>query len=145
MSDRTPIHELPYSAGLMSQSCGFVESRKLDQMRSEGMDEQAFHKECQAGMASTADIATPRLSEPMVTCDPSIPMDGKQLEFAVFCVENVAKDLEMDSIEVYDLLTRNSDILYGYILPSYDALHTQGKEYICEDIEGIMRERGLLS
>ena len=72
-------------------------------------------------------------------------MDEKQIEFAIFCVESIAKDLDMDPIDIYDLLTRKSDILYNYILPSYDALHTQGKEYICEELEGIMRERGLLS
>lgn len=46
MSERIPIHELPYSAGLMSQSCWFVEFKKLVQMRSDGMDEQAIRKEC---------------------------------------------------------------------------------------------------
>lgn len=46
MSERIPIHELPYSAGLMSQSCWFVEFKKMVQMRSDGLDEQAIRKEC---------------------------------------------------------------------------------------------------
>ncbi len=45
-------------------------------------------------------------------------MDEKQIEFAIFCVESIAKDLDMDPIDIYDLLTRKSDILYNYILPS---------------------------
>lgn len=42
---------------------------------------------------------------------------------------------------VYDSLTKESDILYSYIVPCYDVLHTQGKEYIVNDILDLMRER----
>lgn len=70
--------------------------------------------------------------------------DEKQIEFAVFCVENLATDLNMDPTDVYDLLTVESDVLSSYIVPCYDALHSQDKQYIIEDIKQVMREKGVL-
>jgi hypothetical protein len=67
----------------------------------------------------------------------------KQLEFAVFCIENVAEKLGKPGNEVYALLTEKSDILDSYIIPHYDVLHTQGKGYIVNDILGYMMEEGL--
>jgi hypothetical protein len=67
----------------------------------------------------------------------------KQLEFTVFCIENVAERLGKPGNEVYEMLTEKSDILDTYIIPCYDALHTQGKTYIVNDILDYMREKGL--
>lgn len=38
---------------------------------------------------------------------------------------------------------RKSDILNGYIVPEYEVLHTQSREYIVEDILDVMKERGV--
>jgi hypothetical protein len=67
-------------------------------------------------------------------------MNSNELEFAVFCIENVAEHLGMKGNQVYKLFTENSDILDGYIIPCYSSLHTQGKEYIVNDIVEYMRE-----
>lgn len=67
----------------------------------------------------------------------------KELEFAIFCVENIAIYLNVAAEKVYDALTVKSDILYSYIVPCYDVLHTQGKEYIVEDILELMKKRGI--
>ena len=67
----------------------------------------------------------------------------KELEFAVFCVENVAARLGVDAEKLYQAWTRQSDILYGYIVPEYEILHTQGKDYIVNDIIELMKERGV--
>ena len=64
--------------------------------------------------------------------------------FAVFCIEALADELNLTGDRVYKMLTDESDILDGYIVPSYDVLHTQGKEYIVEDLLGVMRRRGVL-
>ena len=40
-------------------------------------------------------------------------------------------------------LTGKSDILHSYIVPEYDILHTQSKDYIVDDILQVMRERGM--
>ena len=67
----------------------------------------------------------------------------KELEFAIFCVENIAIHLNVAAEKIYDALTVKSDILYSYIVPCYDTLHTQGKEYIVEDIVELMKKRGI--
>lgn len=66
-----------------------------------------------------------------------------ELEFAVFCIENVAIRLGVVAEKVYSALADKSDILYAYIVPEYETLHTQGKEYIVDDILEVMRERGV--
>lgn len=67
-----------------------------------------------------------------------------ELEFAIFCIENIAVVLKKTAKEVYDLLTVKSNILYDYIVPEYEMLHTQGKEYIVNDIVDFMRESGVI-
>lgn len=67
-----------------------------------------------------------------------------ELEFMIFCVENVAIKLDIDAKEVYDKLTSKSNILYEYILPLYDILHTQSKSYIVDDIINTMKQRGVV-
>ena len=49
----------------------------------------------------------------------------------------------MDAERVYQDFTEQSDILNGYIVPEYEVLHTQGREYIVADILDVMRERGV--
>jgi hypothetical protein len=67
----------------------------------------------------------------------------EELEFAVFCIESLALALHKSPPEVYQMLNRQSSILTDYIIPSYDVLHTQGREYIVNDILEVVRERGL--
>lgn len=69
---------------------------------------------------------------------------SRELEFAIFCIENIAAKLGVSAEKVYDALTEKSDILNAYIIPEYEILHTQGKEYIVDDIIEVMKERGVL-
>ena len=71
--------------------------------------------------------------------------NNKELEFAIFCIESIAIFLEKDAREVYRILTEDSDILNSYIIPEYEMLHTQSKEYIVNDIVMLMRERGVIA
>ena len=66
-----------------------------------------------------------------------------ELEFAVFCIENIAIRLGKNAEEIYQALTEKSDILHSYIIPEYEMLHTQSKEYIIDDIVSLMEERGI--
>ena len=68
---------------------------------------------------------------------------SRELEFAVFCSENVAKELGVNAERVYQAFTGESNILNGYIIPEYDILHTQSREYIVRDILDVMKERGV--
>ena len=69
---------------------------------------------------------------------------SRELQFAIFCIENIAAKLGVSAEKVYDALTEKSDILNDYIIPEYEILHTQGKEYIVDDIIEVMKERGVL-
>lgn len=66
-----------------------------------------------------------------------------ELEFAVFCIENIAIKLEKNAEDIYQALTEKSNILHNYIIPEYEILHTQDKDYIINDIIDVMTERGL--
>ena len=45
--------------------------------------------------------------------------NSSELEFTVFCIENVAAKLGVDAERVYQAFTEKSDILNGYIVPEY--------------------------
>jgi len=64
--------------------------------------------------------------------------------FAVFCIEALADELKMTGDKIYKMLTENSNILDDYILPYYDALHTQGKDYIVRELKELMQKQGIL-
>lgn len=67
--------------------------------------------------------------------------NSSELEFAVFCIENVAAKLGVNAERVYQAFIEKSDILNGYILPEYEVLHTQSREYIVDDLLDVMKER----
>ena len=69
--------------------------------------------------------------------------NDRELEFAIFCIENIAIRLSVSADKIYDALAEESDILNGYIVPCYDMLHSQSKEYVVDDIISLMRKRGL--
>ena len=70
--------------------------------------------------------------------------NSEELEFAIFCIENVAVKLGVNAQTVYSALAEKSSILNDYIIPEYEILHTQGKEYIVDDIVELMKERGVV-
>ena len=70
--------------------------------------------------------------------------NANELEFAIFCIENVAAKLGVDAEYVYQAFTEKSDILNGYIVPEYEVLHTRSREYIVDDLLDVMKERGVV-
>ena len=71
-------------------------------------------------------------------------MEGKT-EFVIFCIENLAVRLQENAADVYNQLAKQSRILYDYIIPNYEILHSQGKEYILDDLIEVMQEEGVLA
>ncbi|WP_281692930.1 DUF3791 domain-containing protein [Agathobaculum desmolans] len=69
--------------------------------------------------------------------------NSSELEFAVFCIENVASKLGVNAEKIFQAFTEQSDILNGYIVPEYEMLHTQSKEYIVNDLLDVMKEKGV--
>lgn len=70
---------------------------------------------------------------------------SRELKFAIFCIENVAARIHVDAKRVCAALTDRTDILKEYIIPWYEVLHTQSKDYIVNDIIDIMKESGVKS
>lgn len=70
-------------------------------------------------------------------------MDRKTLEFVKYCIAKLSSVLHLPQGEIYRRL-KSSGILYGYIVPSYDVLHTFGSRYLMEDLTSYMREKGVL-
>lgn len=71
-------------------------------------------------------------------------MDKKTLEFVTWLISKLSDALKLPQTEVFRRLYK-SGILYNYIVPSYDVLHTFGSRYLLEDITEYMREEGVLS
>ena len=75
--------------------------------------------------------------------DNAVIKNADELEFAVFCIENIAIRLGKNAEDIYRSLTGKSNILNSYIIPEYEILHTQRKDYIVDDIISLMKERGI--
>ena len=75
--------------------------------------------------------------------DNAVIKNADELEFAVFCIENIAIRLGKNAEDIYQALAEKSDILNSYIIPGYEVLHTQSKDYIVDDIISLMEERGI--
>ena len=69
-------------------------------------------------------------------------INEKEMDFVVYCVENLANYINEDSVKVFDLLDEN-ELIEGYILKFYDILHTQGKDWIVEDLVEQLEKRGI--
>ena len=70
-------------------------------------------------------------------------MDEKTLEFVTYCIGKLSVLLQLPQKEIYKRL-KTSGILYDYIVPSYDVLHTFSSRYLMEDLTEYMREKGVL-
>lgn len=66
----------------------------------------------------------------------------KELSFSIFILYSLADKWKMSPAAVYKILN-STGILDNYIIECYDVLHTQGKEYLVEDITDFVREKGV--
>ena len=71
-------------------------------------------------------------------------MNSDIVDFITYCIGNLSRRLGMITREIYQRL-KTSGILMDYIVPSYDVLHTFGKEYLMEDLTDYMKEKGVLA
>ena len=69
--------------------------------------------------------------------------DSNKIEFAIFCIENVAEALGVSGDVAYRKLAVESDILSTYVIKHYDILHTQGSAWVRDDLLSVMRRRGI--
>lgn len=71
-------------------------------------------------------------------------MEKKTLEFVTYCISKLSQVLNLPQREVYRRL-KESGILYDYIVPSYDVLHTFSSRYLMDDLTDYMKEKGVLA
>jgi len=70
-----------------------------------------------------------------------IKCNDDQLRFCIFIINQISQAKNKPSDVVYSLLAE-SGILDDYIIGCYDTLHTLGREYLIEDITGLLNDRG---
>lgn len=61
-----------------------------------------------------------------------------ELEFIIFCIENVAMQLKISACDVYAMFIEKNII--RYLIENFDVLHTLSKEYIVDDIMTFMKD-----
>ena len=66
----------------------------------------------------------------------------KELNFSIFILYILAEKWKKTPSAVYKILN-STGILDNYIIAGYDLLHTQGKEYLVDDITDFVREKGV--
>ena len=62
-----------------------------------------------------------------------IMCENKELRFSIFMLYSLADKWKMSPAKVYKILNSTGN-LDNYIIKCYDVLHTQGKEYLVEDL-----------
>ena len=60
-----------------------------------------------------------------------LPLEEIKLAFAASCVEGAARKLGVSYIEIYERM-RKVDLINKFILPHYDTLHTESREYLID-------------
>lgn len=63
-----------------------------------------------------------------------------RMGFAASCVEGVARRLGISYREAYDRMER-FDMISGYILPCYEALHSESREQVKDHVIEYLRVR----
>jgi hypothetical protein len=71
-------------------------------------------------------------------------MTYAEIEFVVFCIEELAAECGMSGNAMYHLLADKTDMIVNYIVPNYEVLHSMGRNTIVEELKYILCERGVL-
>lgn len=69
-------------------------------------------------------------------------MDKESFSFVVYMIHACASKWDKLPSEVYQKL-QSAGCIDGYLVPYYDILHTQGTDYIVDDIKEYLEVRGV--
>lgn len=67
-------------------------------------------------------------------------MDKKINDFVIFCLESYKSNYNLSGNYAYNIFEKYD--LFNYLKEGYDVLHTQGQDYIINDIEIYLKNRG---
>lgn len=70
----------------------------------------------------------------------SLNKEEQLIEFIAFCIENFKVKHRMKGNDVANLFKESNTLIF--LKDGYEMLHTQGKEYIIEEIEIYLKNRG---
>ena len=65
--------------------------------------------------------------------------DARVKLFFVFCTENYKAKTGLDAIEILTLFNKYD--VYKFLADNYDILHTQGEDYILDEISAYIKKR----
>ena len=68
--------------------------------------------------------------------------NDEQLKFRVFVINQISQSIKKPTADVYKFLVE-SGVLDDYIISCYDSLHTLGREYLVDDITGLLHDKGM--
>ena len=66
----------------------------------------------------------------------------EELRFSIFVIYSLADKWKKTPADVYKILN-STGLLDNYVISCYDVLHTQGKEYLVEDLTEYVKEKGI--
>ena len=69
-------------------------------------------------------------------------MNKESFAFVIYMIHACANSWSKVPSDVYKLL-QNSGCIDNYLVPHYDILHTQGTEYVVDDIKEYLGIRGV--
>ena len=69
-------------------------------------------------------------------------MDKDCFEFVVYMIHACARKCHKTPMEVYQII-ESKECVSKYLVAFYEILHTQGTNYIVDDIIGYMKNRGV--
>jgi hypothetical protein len=69
--------------------------------------------------------------------------NDEQLKFSVFMINQISQTTKKPTAVIYKYLSE-SGILDEYVIGCYDSLHTLGREYLVDDVTGMLRDRGIV-
>lgn len=67
-------------------------------------------------------------------------MEKKENDFIVFCIETYKNKMNTSGSEVYSLFEKYKVI--DYLYENYDMLHTEGAEWLINDIQKFLKNKG---
>lgn len=69
-------------------------------------------------------------------------MNKDSMEFVVYMIHACADRWHLTPKQVYQMLEK-TDCISQYLVPFYDILHTQGSNYLVDDIQEYLKLRGV--
>ena len=69
-------------------------------------------------------------------------MTNESFSFVVYMIHRCASRWGLSPSAVYSML-KQSGCIQKYLVPYYDVLHTQSSEYVVDDIQQYLQNRGM--